>query len=156
MIVFLLVCAGSVYICVNEEGWCRIRGCTVGQVTQVLRYKYWAACLPVRLFARSFAYSPLLALLARSAALSHSLARSLCSLPCWWDGTWLDGHFCCILFRLGHSGVVMIEQVKVLFRCGGGVWWSVVRLSVGLCLLCVCTGPVCVSVCLAARLFMSV
>ena len=41
----------------------------------------------------SFACSGLLALFAPSTALTHLLARSLCSLPRSWDSEWLDGYF---------------------------------------------------------------
>ena len=53
------------------------------QNNQELRRKYWATCLSVCSFARtahSFACSRLLSSLATSAALTHSLARSLRSL----------------------------------------------------------------------------
>ena len=52
------------------------------------RLKYWATRSSVRSFARtahSFACSGLLALLAPSAALTCSLARSLCALPRSWE-----------------------------------------------------------------------
>ena len=61
---------------------------TVGQNNQKYRLKYWATHLSIHLFlhtAHSFTYSALLASLAGSAALTHSLARSLRSLPCSWE-----------------------------------------------------------------------
>ena len=61
--------------------------CTVDWNKQEKRRKYWATRLSVRSFARtahSFAGSGLLASLAPSAALTHSLARSLFSLPRSW------------------------------------------------------------------------
>ena len=56
---------------------------TVGQNNQEYRRKYWATRSSVRSFARtahSFACSALLALLARSAALTRLFALSLTSL----------------------------------------------------------------------------
>ena len=67
------------------------RCCTVVWNKQELGRKYWATRSSVRWFARparpahSFACSALLALLARSAALTCLLARSLRSLPRSWD-----------------------------------------------------------------------
>ena len=57
---------------------------TVGQNNEESRLKYWATRSSLHSFARtthSIACSTLLALLARSAALTRSLAHSLCSLP---------------------------------------------------------------------------
>ena len=56
------------------------------------RCKYWTTRSSVRSFARtahSFACSGLLASLAPSAALTRSLARSLCSLPRSWESEFL-------------------------------------------------------------------
>ena len=66
--------------------------CAVGQNNQKYRMMYWvthsSVCLSVHSFARtdhSFASSEQLALLARSTALTHSLASSLRSLRRSWD-----------------------------------------------------------------------
>ena len=80
---------------------------TVGQNNLVYRLKYWAT----RSFARtahSFACSAVLALLARSASLTHSLARSLRSLPHSWDSGWLDGNLLYLFSILAHSGIQTI------------------------------------------------
>ena len=58
--------------------------------------------------AHSFACSALLALLALSAALTHSLARSRCSLPRSWDSEWLDGYFSVFFSLLDHSATIAI------------------------------------------------
>ena len=58
---------------------------TVGQINKKPRCKYWATHSSVRSFTRtahSFACSTLLASLARSAALTYSLAHFAHSLPC--------------------------------------------------------------------------
>ena len=77
---------------------------TMGQINQKPRCKYWATRSSVCLLARtahSFVYSTLLALLAHSAALTRSLARSLCSLPCSCESDWL---FILVFFSiLAHS-----------------------------------------------------
>ena len=62
--------------------------CTVGQNNQKYRRKYWATRSSVRSFTRtahSFACSGLLASLAPSATLTHSLTCSLRSLPSSWE-----------------------------------------------------------------------
>ena len=69
-----------------ERPWAlaRAHGRTVGQIDQKPRRRYWAS----RSFARTahlFARSRLLALLAPSAALTRSLARSLRSLSHSWE-----------------------------------------------------------------------
>ena len=46
--------------------------------------------------AHLFAWSGLIASLAPSAGLTHSLARSLRSLPRSWDSEWLDGYYVCV------------------------------------------------------------
>ena len=67
---------------------------TVGQNSQEFGCKYWATRLSVCSFTRtahSFTCFALLASLVRSAALTRSLVRSLCSLPSLWDSEWFDG-----------------------------------------------------------------
>ena len=74
--------------------------------SQEYRLKYWATRSSVRSFARTahlFACSRLLALLAPSAALTRSLARSLCSLPRSWESEFLMSQNDLIL---SHSGMV--------------------------------------------------
>ena len=76
----------------------------VGQNNQEYRLKYWATCSSIRLFAgiaHSFACSALFASLARSAALTRSLARLLRSLPSLWDSEWLNGYLFCVFFYSG-------------------------------------------------------
>ena len=65
-----------------------LRRPTVGHINQEYRLKYRAIRSSICSFARtahSFACSALLALLARSAALTRTLARSLHSIPRLWD-----------------------------------------------------------------------
>ena len=77
--------------------------CSVDQINQEPRRKYWATRLSVCLFActaQSFACSILLAWLARSASLTRSLACSLCSNPCLCESEWFDDHFFSVFFFL--------------------------------------------------------
>ena len=77
---------------------------TMGQNDKNSRCKYWATRSSIRSFActaHSFTCSALLALLVRSAVLTHSLARSLCSHPSSWESEWLHGYFFWVFF---HSG----------------------------------------------------
>ena len=70
--------------------------------SQEYRLKYWATRSSVRSFARTarlFACSGLLVLLAPSAALTRSLARSLRSLPRSWESELLDGYFVCVFLH---------------------------------------------------------
>ena len=60
----------------------------VGQIKQEPRRRYWA----IRWL------NALLDSLARSAALTRSLARSLCSLPRSWESDWLHGYFVCVSY----------------------------------------------------------
>ena len=74
--------------------------------SQEYRLKHWTTRLSVCSFARtahSFACSGLLASLAPSAALTRSLARSLCSLPRSWESEVLMSQNDLIL---SHSGLV--------------------------------------------------
>ena len=89
------------------------------------RCKYWATRSSVRSFARtaySFACSGLLASLAPSAALTRSLARSLCSLPRSWDSELLMSHNDLIL---SHSvscaeEAAMVRDIRRLVRLSCG------------------------------------
>ena len=74
--------------------------------SQEYRLQYWAT----RVSVRSFARTGLLALLAPSAALTRSLACSLCSLSRSWDSKWLDGYFVCVFFLL--SSIVNKAEVE--------------------------------------------
>ena len=60
---------------------------------QEYRLQYWATRSSVRSFARSLA------------PLTRSLARSLRSLPRWWESDLLDGYFVCVFSIFDHSAV---------------------------------------------------
>ena len=88
---------------------------------QESRRKYWATRSSVRSFARtahSFACSGLLASLAPSAALTHSLARSLCFLPRLWKREFLMSQNDLVL---SHSSLVfnMVVGVTLFFYSFG-------------------------------------
>ena len=96
--------------------------CTVGQNNQKCRLKYWATRSSIHPFARtahSFHCSSLFASLAPSAALTRSLAYSLCSLP----GSW-------------ESEFLMSQNDLVLFHSGMAAWGCLVppaRIFLGVC-----------------------
>ena len=114
------------------------------QNNQESRLHYWATCSSVRSIARtahSFACSALFALLACSAAFTHSLARSFCSLPCSWESDWLDDYSFCVFSVFNHSGRAIS---KAVLRDTANAPTNCVSLSF------------CLSVCLSVCPFVSV
>ena len=103
----LLTRATSLSIYLEEETHQRFRALfvsTMVQNSQGSRLQY-CTCFSICPFARtapSIACSTQLASLARSAALTRSLARSLCSLPRLWESELLDCFFFCFLFYFGR------------------------------------------------------
>ena len=97
------------------------RQSTVGQNSQELGRKYWATRSSVRSFARTahlFACSALLPSLARSIALTRSLARSLLSLPHSWKSELLMSQND---LNLPHSAVVIQRSRRTHNHVSGRV-----------------------------------
>ena len=94
------------------------------QINQESRLKYWATRSSIRwhrslvhfLHPACFAHAICCAhSLARSrTSLTHSLARSLCSLSRLWESEGLDSYFLCFFSILDHSALVASERNSII------------------------------------------